>query len=193
MADKHEQQDQIMAELREAIAKYGPEAGPKLVRERYPDSVVSKPTWYRWLRKLNASPLDVAVLSAKQAAKKAGKSLPVAPPPQYMIDRPTEARGNVKFMTRLEHLYQDAELLRAWSMTEDGQKIRVPAFFAQSVKLRSDLLERALQALQQIYDLEYMQKFYDTVVSEIAKTDPEAARTIMEKLQKLNEERGFRA
>jgi len=183
----------VIAELRDAIKNYGTEAAPKLVRERYPD--IAKPTWYRWLKEVQATPMDVAVQTAVKAA---AKHLPVAPPPSYINERPVEARQGINFMERLEHLYADAEMLRAWSTSKvtdasgkESERIKVPAFFSQSIKLRSDLLETAVRTVQQFYDLRRMQQFYDSVLEEIAAESPEVAQRITERLARLDSEMGM--
>ncbi len=206
--DKNELRAQVIQELREAIKKYGVEAAPKLIRERYPD--VPRPTWYRWLKEVAASPMDIAI----DTAKKAAKQLPAAPSPSYLVDKPVEARAGIDFMGRLERLYADAEklaydgeMLRDYSVVrttdEDGNertRIKIPAFFSNSIKLRGDsiglrasLLETAVKTIQQFYDLRRMQQFYDTILEEIAAESPEVAARITERLARLNSEMGITA
>jgi hypothetical protein len=191
--EKNELRAQVIQELRESIKKYGLEAGPKLVRERYPD--VPRANWYRWLNAVAASPMEVAVDAAVKAV---AKHLPAAPPPSYINERPVEARQGINFMERLEHLYDDAEMLRAWSTSKvtdaagrESERIKVPQYFSQSIKLRSDLLETAVRTVQQFYDLRRMQQFYDSVLEEIAAESPEVAQRIAERLSKLDSELGM--
>lgn len=180
-----DQREDVILAIKAAIHKYGIEAGPKIAREQYPD--VPRSTWYRYLKAAQASPIDVAVAQAK----KASKHLPAAPSPAYIAEKPVEARKNIDMMSRLESLYADAEMLRAYAMTPDGERIRVPTFFAQSIKLRADLLETALKAVQEVWDLQRMQRFYDTILDEIGNVDPELQRRIVERLQELNEKMGL--
>lgn len=186
-AKKNEKRDEVFQALREAIGKYGLEAGPKLVREAYPD--VPNGTWYRWLREISASPKEVAV----QKARKAARNLPAAPPPEYIAEKPAEARRNIDFMSRLENLYSDAEMLREFSVTktEDGEKIRVPLFFEKSIRLRADLLDSALQALAQVWDLQRMQRLHDLILQEIGKADPETQKRITAALKELDDKVGI--
>ena len=173
----------IIQETREAIIKYGQEGGTKLVMEKYPD--ISRSTWHRYLRELGATPLD----RAADAARKAARNLPASPPPEYIAKHPGEARRNMDFLGRLEHLYSDAEMLRAYSMTKgaDGaDKIKIPTFFAQSIKLRSELLDNALKAMAQVWDLQRMQGFYELIMKEIGDADPETQKRILVRLQELN-------
>lgn len=189
---RSERKENAVKELKDSIEKYGKEGGVKIVRELYPD--VPRATWKDWVDTASAGPMDIAV----EKAMKAAKHLPVAPPPEYILEKPVEARQGIDFMARLEHLYADAELLRAWSMssvtTADGktsEKIKVPTFFSQSIKLRSDLLETAVRTIQQFYDLRRMQRFYDTILEEISAESPEVALRITERLAKLDAESGM--
>ena len=179
---------QVIQELRDAIKKYGMEAAPALVRERYPD--VAKPTWYRWLRHVQASPIEVAIESAKKAAK----HLPSPPSPAYVLDRPVEARKNFNLMHQVERLASDAELLRSYSMKQTesgGEAIKIPTFFAQSINLRCNVIDMAVRLYQQVYDMRRMQNFYDACLDEIASESPEVAQRITERLAKLNGELGM--
>ena len=189
---KSERKDMAVQELRQAIDKYGKEGGVKIVRETYPD--VPRATWKAWVDAANAGPMDIAV----EKAVKAAKHLPAAPSPAYIAEKPVEARQGINFMERLEFLYADAEMLRAYSTrkvtTADGvesEKIHIPTFFAQSIKLRSDLLETAVRTVQQFYDLRRMQQFYDSVLEEIAAESPEVAQRITERLARLDAEIGM--
>ena len=175
---------EVLQALREAVKKYGEEAAPKIVREKYPNTMVSKATWYRWLAEVQIHPKQV---NARDSIKLA-KSLPAAPPAAYISDKPTEARKNINLLTRLEDLYSDAEMLRAHSVTqkEDREVIRLPSFFAQSIKLRSDLLDNALAAMAQVWDLKRMQDLYELVMREVGKADPETQKRIIEGLRELN-------
>lgn len=204
--EKNIRRAEAIQELREAIKKYGVEAAPKLVREHYLD--VPRPTWYRWLNEVAASPMDVAI----DTARKAAKQMPATPSPSYLVDKPVEARAGIDFMSRLERLYADAEklaadgeMLRDYSTVtvkdlegEERVKIKIPAFFSNSIKLRGDsiglrasLLETAVKTIQQFYDLRRMQQFYDSILEEIAAESPEVAQRITDRLAKLNAEQGI--
>jgi hypothetical protein len=183
MAEALSNKAEVLQELREAIHKYGQEAGPKLVREKYPE--ISKPTWYRYLNQVAASPMEVAASKARGAAR----HLPAAPAPEYIAAKPVEARQNIDMLSRLESLYADAELLRAYSMTRDvdgNEKIKIPTFFSQSIKLRADLLDNALRAMAQVWDLQRMQKLHDLIIEEVGKADPETQKRITAALKDLD-------
>lgn len=192
MPRRSDKKDTAIQEIREAVKTHGEAVGLKLMRERYSD--VPRSTWKRWLDELALSPKEVAVREAKGVAA----HLPAAPSPAYIAEKPVEARRNIDFMTRLEDLYADAEMLRAYAVTKgydvEGNeitKIKVPTYFAQSIKLRSDLLDNAVRTIQQVYDLKRQQAFYDAILDEIAAESPDVARRITERLARLNNELGM--
>lgn len=183
---------EVIDAIRAANERFGMDAAAKIVRERYPE--IPRATWYRFLKAASSTPTERAV----DVAKKAAKHLPAAPSPAYVLDKPAEARRNIDFMTRLEGLYNDAELLREFALSKgydvDGNevlKIKMPHYFAQSIKLRSDLLENAVRTIQQVYDLRRMQQFHDTIINAIAEESPETALKITERLAALNSEVGI--
>lgn len=192
MARKSDKKETALQEIREAVKTHGETVGLKLMRERYSD--IPRSTWKRWMDELCLSPMEVA----KREAKGAAAHLPAAPAPAYIAENPVEARRNIDFMSRLESLYEEAEMLRDYSVAKgqdaDGntvKKIKIPTYFAQSIKLRSDLLEGAVRTIQQVYDLQRMQRFYDSVLEEIAAESPEVALRITERLARLNGELGM--
>lgn len=190
--EKSELRQEVIAAIKAANERYGMDSAAKVVRERYPD--IPRATWYRFLKAANSTPAERAV----DVAKRAAKHLPAAPSPSYILDKPAEARRNIDFMSRLEGLYEDAELLRAYAVAKgydvDGNevlKIKIPTFFAQSIKLRSDLLENGVRTIQQVYDLRRMQQFHDMIIEAIAEESPECALKITERLARLNSELGI--
>ena len=189
------QKSEAVAEITRAIAEYGPEAGPKVIRARYPE--VDRSTFWRWCEAAKAgAQAQAAALIRRTVPDIPAEVLPAAPSPAVIARRPAEARRNLDFMSKMEALYADAEMMRAHStiLNPDGtERVKIPTFFGQSIKLRSDLMERWLQALQMLFDLEQMQGFYRTIIDEIAKVDPETSRRIMERLDAFNRERGFSA
>lgn len=194
MAKKEDtaRQQRAIQEMREAITKYGRAAGEALIRERYPD--VSRSTWLRWRKAVVVSPIDIAAERIRDALPTAADVLPAAPSPAMIARNRTEGGKTLDFMARFEELYGDAELLRDYASGVDAdghRKVKIPTFFAQSIGLRSNLLERWIQAMNLMFDAKHMQGLYEAIVEEIGAADPEIARRIMERLALLNEERGF--
>ena len=193
MAKHSKQMEDALQVIRECIAHHGAEAGPKIAKEVHFPGVPAS-TWHRWLSKLAVNPGKVAVVTARKAAA----HLPTAPSPSYITEKPAESRKNIDFMARLESLYADAELLRAYAVTKgydvDGNeqtKIKLPNYFSQSIKLRADLLEGAVKALQQVYDYQRIQHFHDLILAEIGKESPDCARRITERLAQLDQQHGI--
>jgi len=184
-----------VAEITRAITEYGPEAGPKVVRARYPD--VDRSTFWRWCDAAKAgAQAQAAALIRRTVPEIPAEVLPAAPAPAIVARRPAEARRNLDFMSKMEALYADAEMMRAYStaLNPDGtERVKSPTFFGQSIKLRSDLMERWIQAMQMLFDFEQMRGFYTIIIDEIAKIDPGTSKRIMERLDALNRERGFSA
>lgn len=187
-----DKKDAAVKLLREQIAKHGSEVAVHEVRKIY--SNVARQTWNKWVHEAGCSAISVSCTKARKAAR----HLPAAPSPAYISARPVEARKGIDFMSRLEFLYDDAEKLRNWAVKQtenadgtQGEAIKNPTFFAQSIKLRSDLLENAVKTVQQFYNLQRMQRFYDTVLEEIAAESPEMAKRIIERLERLDAETGM--
>lgn len=101
----------------------------------------------------------------------------------------------VELLTRLDVLFADSELLRAYSASVDPitktVRIKSPAMFFNSIKMRRDLLETAIAALREVWDLKNMLDFYDAIVAEVALESPECAARIMTRLNELNQKRMF--
>ena len=102
------------------------------------------------------------------------------------------------FVAEIHALYADAQKLRAYALSlgkdENGEtveKIKNPAAFDKSIVRRASLLETAIKAVQEVWDLRTMQAFYETIIDEIGKESPEAQRRIMARLAELNSRQGF--
>jgi hypothetical protein len=187
------QKSLAVRELQIAIAEYGVEAAAKIVRPRYP--AVDRSTFWRWLDAAKASTPQRGAAMIRRAMETIPEDvMPVAPAPAIVAARPVAARQAFDFLAKLHELYADAELLRAFSVSQnvDGSdKVKIPAFFGNSIKLRSDLLERHLDAQRMLFDFNLMKDFYSTIIEEIEKIDPETCAKIMTRLDELNRERGF--
>lgn len=175
--------------LREAIKKYGIEAGPKVVKEQYPD--IPRATWHRWLKEVAATPMEQAI----DTAKKAAAQLPASPSPAYLCEKPVESRQNLDVMGKVHRMFSDAEMLRAYSVAiehEGSQEvISDPVFFSKSIDLRGSVLELAIKALGQVYEYERMQRQFDAIMTAILEESPETAKRITERLAVLNSEMGI--
>lgn len=101
----------------------------------------------------------------------------------------------VELLTRLDVLFADSDLLRAYAASVDPLtktvRIKSPNYFFNSIKMRRDLLETAIAALREVWDLKNMLDFYDAIVDEVAQESPECAARIMTRLNELNQKRMF--
>lgn len=153
--------------------------------------VVPRATFYRWIKSVKQlmSSDKGELADAARVALEAADHLPAAPPPEYVAKTGANGKSNLDFMQRLDQLYSDAETLREFGMREG--RVVSPKFFAQSINLRRSLLETALKAMAEVWDLRQMQAFYDLVLEEISKESPECAQRILDRLRDLNAEVGM--
>lgn len=189
-------------EALEAINAHLRDVGPKewdRLESKFPD--VPKATLWRWIKQVRDKASDAPSRQKLQAAKKkvrqvvddvrqAGGVLPATPSPSYMAANGAEAEASINFLGRINTLYADAEKLRDYSVNDAGG-IKMPLFFSQSIKLRQSLLATALATMQEIYDLRKVQGFNDAILEAIAEESPETARRIVERLHRLDRERGI--
>ena len=127
------------------------------------------------------------------------KHLPAAPSPAYIARNGEAGLQNLDFVAEIHALYGDARKLRAYAVKtrpdpETGELVEVinnPAAFDKSIVRRADLLETAIKAVQEVWDLRTMQNFYETVIEEIGKESPECQRRILERLAELNSRTGM--
>lgn len=190
-----------------------------VIFERFPD--VPVPTAWRWVRaakeaKVPKPQLINAKAKIVQKIKKAGgtdrqrearangtediaRHLPAAPSPNYIARTGEEGMQNLDFVAEIHALYADAQMLRAYSMKprtdpETGEVktvINNPAAFDKSIVRRANLLETAIKAVQEVWDLRTMQAFYQTVIEVIGEESPEAQKKIMTRLAELNSRQGM--
>jgi len=138
--------------------------------------------------------------SAENGTEKIAKQLPAAPSPHYIAKNGEAGLATIDFVSEIHILYADAKMLRAFSVTDItdpetgevlGEKIKNPVTFDKSIARRADLLDTAIKAVQEVWDLRTMQNFYETIIQEIGKESPEAKRRIMDRLAVLNGKTGM--
>lgn len=217
MAD-HPQKSAFKAAVSQHLATVGANNW-RVVLEQFPD--VPEPTKWRWIREAKAADVPrPELINAKaklvQKVKKAGgtdrqrearengtepiaKHLPAAPSPTYIARTGESGLQNLDFVAEIHKLYSDAQKLRAYAMKtrtdpETGEMVEAinnPAAFDKSIVRRAALLETAIKAVQEVWDLRTMQNFYETIIDEIGKESPETQRRIMERLAELNSRQGM--
>lgn len=188
------------------------------VLDQFEDIPIS--TRWRWIREVKgADPSRPELINAKakiaQKIKKVGQTdrfkemkgngtqpiaehLPAAPSPNYIARTGEQGLQNLDFVAEIHKLYADAQMLRAYGIkmkpNEDGEMVEAihnPAAFDKSIVRRASLLETAIKAVQEVWDLRTMQAFYQTIIEEIGQESPETQRRIMERLAALNAKQGF--
>jgi hypothetical protein len=211
---------QILADIAAHVRVYG-RASWELVREK-PEyaPVIGKEAgeagrrkFYRWVdvvcepmgddltsphagRQENGVALGAA---QKRALLAAQKNIPAAPSPAYLMRKGKDADNSINFLAMVERLLADGEKLRATSVkadetAADGEKIANPFMFEKSITARLRVMDTALRVMQEIWDLDYQQRFYDAIVSIIVEElapYPEAQRRAIERLAELNAKRGM--
>jgi hypothetical protein len=217
MAADHPQKAKFKATVSKHLATVGANNW-NAVLDAFPDIPVA--TKWRWIREAKAADVPKPQLINAKAAlvqkvkklpkdarrvesEEAGtqhitKQLPAAPSPAYIARTGESGLQTLDFVAEIHSLYRDASMLRAFAIKavqgEDGtttEKILNPAAFDKSIVRRADLLETAIKAVQEVWDLRTMQNFYETIIEEIGKESPEVQRRIMERLAVLNSKTGM--
>ena len=209
---------QFVAAVQRHLAKVGSNNW-NAVLDEFPDiPTASKWRWIREAKEADVPRPELINAKAKlvQKVKKAGgtdrqrearengtepiaKHLPAAPSPAYIARTGESGLQNLDFVAEIHALYSDARKLRAYAVKnrpdpETGEVVEVinnPAAFDKSIVRRADLLETAIKAVQEVWDLRTMQAFYETVIDEIGKESPECKVRIMQRLAELNARSGF--
>lgn len=217
MAD-HPQKADFKAVVAQHLATVGANNW-NAVLDQFPD--VPTPTKWRWIReaksadvprpelinaraklvqKVKKLPKNARALEAEEnGTTRIARQIPAAPSPAYIARNGEAGLQTLDFVAEIHALYGDAQMLRAFSVSavtdEDGvvtgEKIKNPAAFDKSIVRRADLLETAIKAVQEVWDLRTMQNFYETIIDEIGKESPECQRRIMERLAILNAKTGM--
>ena len=190
----------------------------KMVLDQFPD--VAEPTKWRWIREAKAAdvprpelinsraklvqkvkklPPDARTAEAREnGTEHIAKQLPAAPRPEYIARTGEAGMQTLDFVAEIHKLYADASMLRAYAMKNktdaDGvvsEAINNPVAFDKSIVRRAGLLETAIKAVQEVWDLRTMQNFYETIIDEIGRESPECQKRIMVRLAELNSKSGF--
>lgn len=177
--------------IREARGKAAPPGEISDARDRLVASVKKFPTTTR-AQRMGKDRLD-------PSAEGVVDHLPAAPSPAYIAKHGDAGLRTIDFVAEIQSLYADASMLRAYSVKlktdqatgEQVEAISNPNAFDKSIVRRANLLETAIKAVQEVWDLRTMQNFYETIIEEIGRESPEAQRRIMERLALLNARSGM--
>lgn len=151
----------------------------------------------RIMRKEHAKAIEDGANRARLAAV---KNIPVAPSPEYMSRAGIRAEDQIDFLAMITRLAKDGERLRAYSVkpdetAQDGEAIKNPTMFAASMDKRLKVLDTAVRIMQEVWDLQYMQRFFDSIVAiiveEIGPAHPDIQARVLQRLKELNDKRGM--
>lgn len=187
--------------------------------DQFPD--VPEASKWRWIKQLKAAdvprpelinakaklvqrikklPPDARRVEAREnGTERIASQLPAAPSPAFIARNGERGLAAIDFVSEIYQLYADANMLRSFSVgtstnEETGEvteRIKNPVQFDRSIARRADLLETAIKAVQEVWDLRTMQNFYETIIDEIGKESPSTQRRIMERLAALNSRQGL--
>jgi hypothetical protein len=141
-----------------------------------------------------------ALSSATERARLAAqRNLPAAPSPAYMARAGAQATQNIDFLAAVTLIWADAERLRELAMqpdetSPDGKRIADAKVFDASIRRRVEVMESALRVMQEIWDLNFQEQFYNAIteiiVSELEEV-PDVQERVIRRLVDLNNSRGM--
>lgn len=188
-----------------------------IVLTQFPD--VPSASMWRWIREAKADKPSKAELSTAKARTRArmrkiavdredeafeagtvhiAKHVPAAPTPAYVSRAGAKALQGIDYLAEVNALYVDAMMLRDFAVKAgtgaDGQQIEViknPNIFERQIAGRLRIIEGAVSTMRELWDLQRMQSFYETIIDEVAKESPDCQRRIMDRLRVVNEQQGM--
>lgn len=171
--------------------------------------------WVRVARKMDAPKVSLvaakALIEQRMAAGEPdpdapapaigeiASQLPVAPSPDYVAKHGERAVRNLDILSELHSIQSDAMMLRDYAVKmvknpetdEEREAIKNPVFFEKQMQRRLNVIDTALKAMGEVWNLRTMQSFYETVIQEIGRADPETQKRIMLRLSALNARTGM--
>lgn len=192
--------DQVYTEIAQHLRVHGPKDW-HLIRDKYPDQLngpkgsAEERKFYRWVQRVQGGALPSHTREAIAIAKTAiADNLPAAPPPSYIAANPPKAQGQIDFLSKMGDVWDDLELLRdkGSDLTDGKRSVKNPKLLIDSVYGRLKAMETAIRIMQEVWDLQRMERFYTEVVSVIVDMvmpeNPELARAIMLRLKGMNDQ-----
>jgi hypothetical protein len=195
---------ELRLKILDDIANHLSRTGPRdweAIRARWPD--LSRATFFRLVKAVRGRPaapdrlkearreLEERAAAATSEGDGKGSPLPMPPSADWLAKSGDVGRGQLDLMGQLRRLFDDAERLRTFSLSPDGKAVRNPLYFLQAASLSDKLVNTALRAWREIYDIQRMQNFYNAIIEEIAAESPDCAGRIMERLARINAEWGM--
>lgn len=131
----------------------------------------------------------------QDAPGEAAKNLPAIPSPNIIAADVQGGMVNIRYMQRIDKLLEDADMVRAYAVTIDDstgkEKIKNPVMFINAAKLQNDLLQTALRAMQEVYDINKIQDMHRVIMNVIGEADPQIQHKIIDALRELNNRYGM--
>lgn len=189
------------ADLCEAIQHHLETVGPldwAPVVDRF-KSTVSERTIWRWISRVKQGAAPTATLQrvkkkvkTKPAAKaETKKHLPAAPSPDYLAKNGEAGRASLDFITQLHEQLERCAKLEQRAMTADGEKIANAKLYGNVIRLRKELMDQALKAMDRVWNYRRIEEFHEIIMDEIAAADADTAHRIIARLAELNSRYGI--
>jgi hypothetical protein len=212
----HPLKAQADKEIAEHLALHGGKNWKPLI-ERYTAQGIHEQTVWRWIRLARKADAPKPTLTAARAriaevigdapsasemppnAAELGQHLPAAPSPAYIAKAGDRGMRNLDILRELESVYGDALMLRAAAvkMVSDPvtgaevEGIKNPVLFEKQMVRRVSVMETAIKAMGEVWNMRQMQEFYEVIVQEIGRADPQTQQRIMQRLAALNARTGM--
>lgn len=200
-----DQKREILNAISEHLSIEGPRNWDQLAQRLG----ISKPTLFRYVKEVQVDAgsdeapgllrlaqkrIKQVVQDIENAEEEVEKCLPAIPSPNIIASRNGNAMVNIDFMRRLHKLLARAEMVQAHALTinPDGtEKIKNPMLLMQGVRLERDLMETALKAMQEVYDLNKVHDMHRLILDVLGTAAPELQREIIQRLQEFNNRYGI--
>lgn len=117
------------------------------------------------------------------------RHLPAAPSPSYLAQNGIKELEKLDIIVEIHKLFADANLLRSAGIRTDpsGQEKVINArVFDKSIARRLEILATSINTQKELWDLQRMENFYNTIIEVIASAAPEIAQEIQRRLAQLN-------
>lgn len=182
-----ETRNALTADIAAHLLTHGAKGWGKL-REQYPQ--VAEATFWRYVKQAKqatfASPGQKFPVTAENPGENPGSNLHGA---VCLTQRPAflETGRASDLFEEFRALMDEAKSLRRYATDEKGE-IRHPKAFVESVKLRERILLTGLRELENIFNLDRQQRFYDAITAIIVNHVPKETQLLtiqaLERLEK---------
>lgn len=200
MSVDRETKEAAQRDIVQALQNHGTDYDWTFLRAKYPE--VPKPTFYRWVQKVQGSGAYVAAAAkeikktaprrAKKATQNAEKlaarvvdQLPPAIRPEDVA-----STGFISVAEKINQCMQHADKVLALCEVEDG-RIRNPKLYLQASKHMLSAMETAAKITAVLMDANRLEQFHRAIFERLRYRDPEVVALILEDLQALNAQWGI--